>query len=139
MSEFVIKGRHEGLSVEDAVAFSGQFRMPAEGLKRLNDDIAAASKLPPISRAARIARLEFLRDSSAADTLWAIGLGGLSGAQVDGELAKLRRETETENYFTVVPDPQKIAEAGRRRFALQEWLKRLIAESAGTTDASPEA
>jgi len=138
MSEFVIKGRHDGLSVEDAIAFSRQFAMPAEGRERLERDIEAAQKLPPVSRAQRIARLVFLRDSSAADAEWALSLGGMSGPQIDGILAGLRTAVEKQDYFSVVSDPAIKAEAGRRRFALQELLKSIIAASA-VVDTSPEA
>jgi hypothetical protein len=138
VSEFVIKGKHSGLSVEQAVEFSRRFEMPVEGAARLAKDLADAVKLPPIARVARIARLEFLRDSSAADTAWALSLGGQSGSQIDGELASLRRVTETQDYYTVTPDPLVKAEASRRRYALQEFLKGLIAQ-AESVDASPEA
>jgi hypothetical protein len=112
--------------------------MPAEGRERLERDIEAAQKLPPVSRAQRIERLVFLRDSSAADAEWALSLGGMSGSQIDGILAGLRTAVEKQDYFSVVSDPAIKAEAGRRRFALQELLKSIIAASA-VVDASPEA
>ena len=138
MSEFVIKGRHDGLTVEQATAFSAQFAMPSEGLKRLTDDLTAAQKLPPIARAARVARLEYLRDTASSHVAWALSLGGQTGAQIDGELARLRAIDE-DQYFTVEVDVEARRIGGKRRYALQEFLKGLIAEASGVVDAAPEA
>ena len=137
MSEFVIKGKHTGLTVEQAVQFASTFAMSVSGLKRLADDIEAARRLPPLAQAARIARLEYIRDTAAGHVAWALSLGGMSGAQVDGELARLRAVDEDQYYVEIV-DVEARRIAGKRRFALQEYLKVLIAESS-VMDASPEA
>ena len=138
MSEFVIKGRHDGLSVEAAIAFSGRFAMPAEGLERLEKDLKAADKLPPVARAQRRARLEYLRDTAASHVAWALSLGGLDGQQIDAELARLRAIDE-DKYFSVDEDVEARRIAGKRRYGLQEFLKGIIAEHSSTVDASPEA
>ena len=137
MSEFVIKGKHDGLTVAQAVEFAATFAMSVSGLKRLADDIAGAAKLPPLAKAARIARLEYIRDTAAGHVAWALSLGGMTGNQLDGELARLRSVDEDQYYVEVV-DVEARRIAGKRRYALQEYMKLLIAQAEATTDGSPE-
>ena len=138
MSEFVIKGRHQGLTVEQAVQFASTFAMSTAGLKRLADDIEKAAKLPPLAKAARVARLEYIRDTASSHVAWALSLGGMTGNQLDGELARLRSVDEDQYYVEIV-DEENRRISNKRRYALQEYLKRIIAEAAGTVDTSPEA